>query len=391
MGKTLHANMYRRLLPSPDMRVRLYPGASAQPLYVVTGANFLSYDQQIHGDEPTHAYHNMITLEGENKTYLMNSGAALAQKLIATNANIILHGRDSLALKTALNGQSSRNNLTIVGGDLATDQDGMRMTTAIQDFSERHKISEVRLVAYQSFAQASACPFKTMDQEDTFEIERAATGRIRFVYNMASVGYWLLDACQQKQLRVVSLSALAATRPSFGLVADSADKVMNETLWGTFHIEANHLQTAPVSVTQINPGITTSGQVYRGQEMHDFIHEEARADGYPLKKAWANLPQISANDVAEVAIRMISGEEGSDPNTGLPNNIRQCLYGGYDPEDLKTIFERYAGQVLNGMNFSTKALGPDHLFASHTRYGRLPRIKMRSYNRISLTPPGQLF
>lgn len=381
------AEMYNRLAAGRRGAV-LAPGEEgAAPLYVITGVNFTPYDPTCHGDEETHAFSPLAP------GYLMNNGAAVATRLIAAGANLVLHGRDSLRLRQALKLEpGAGERVAIIGGDLATDQDASRLMGAIADYARDRPVREVRLMAYQSFAQTSGSPFKTMPDEDICEVERAASRRIRFVYNMAAIGYWLLHDQGQARLRLLSLSALAAHRPSFGLIADCADKAMNEVCWKTFHIESTHLTGKPVNLIQVSPGITTACDIYRGGDMYDFIHEEAVADGFPMART-GRLPQLSADDVGEVATRMLTLEPGQDPNTNLPMRIRESLYGGYTPQKLQALCHAHVHSAANGgVSVGTGAdKGPDHLFAPYTVYGRLPPISPSAYQRISLTPPGQSF
>ncbi|MFA7276462.1 MAG: hypothetical protein WC043_06650 [Pseudobdellovibrionaceae bacterium] len=385
------SKIYSRLIYRPLPQDILSHSSAAKPLYLITGASLTLYDPQKHGDEPTHA-----TLHGggerRNQTYLMNNGAATALELIKGGENVLLHSRDSLALRKALGEVANSRNLSIVGGDISVDQDAARLITSITDFAGNRSVSEVRMMAYQSFAQSSGQPFKTMINEESCEAERASSRRIRFVYNMAAIGYWLLEEQNQSALRVVSLSALAAHRPSFGLMADTSDKVMNEACWRTFHLEANHLTGKPINVVQINPGITTACDVYRGENMRSFLLEEAEADGFPMDRGIASIPQLSAHDIAEVASRMIRGDVGDDPNHKLPERIKMALYGGYSPDQLKSIFKHHVQCNEDGtIEFGMARKGPDHLYAAYTTYGKLPIISGNGYQRISLTPQGQTF
>ncbi len=382
--------IYSRLLYRPQPQNILSHSSLSEPLYLVTGAALTLYDPEKHGGASTHAlFHGGG--EGKNQTYLMNNGAATALKLIKAGEKVLLHGRDSLALRKGFGYLADSPNLQIIGGDISVDQDAARLITSIIDFAACRPISEVRIMAYQSFAQSSGKPFKTMIEEETCEVERAASRRIRFVYNMAAVGYWLLEEQKQSALRVITLSALAAHRPSFGLMADTSDKVMNEACWRTFHIEANHLTGRPVNIVQVNPGITTACDVYRGEDMKNFLHEEAKADGFPMEFD-RNIPQLSANDIAEVASRMMKGEVGSDPNIDLPDRVVASLYGGYSRDELMDIFNHHVRSCEDGtIECGTARKGPDHLYAAYTIYGKLPIISKDAYQRISLTPQGQTF
>lgn len=384
------SQIYSHLIHTPQPRDVFSQAQQAKPLYLVTGASFTEYDAAKHGHEDTHA---MFLEGGKNgdKAYLMNNGATIAMKLIQAGENVLLHGHDAFALSTGLGKVAQAPNLKIVGGDISVDEHASNLMTGITDFALHHPTSEVRIMAYQSFAQTSGNPFKTMIEEEVGEVERAASRRIRFVFNMSAINYWLLEQQKQASLRIVSLSALAAHRPSFGLMADTADKVMNEACWRTFHIEANHLMKKPVNVVLINPGITTACDVYRGDYMKNFLHEEATADGFPMDQA-APIPQLSAHDVAEVATRMLRGDVGADPNKGLSDRIIGALNGGYSPEKLKEIFKKHVAFPEEGhIQCGTTRSGPDHLFAGYTEYGRLPTISDNGYQRISLTPTGQTF
>jgi hypothetical protein len=154
---------------------------------------------------------------------------------------------------------------------------------------------------------------------------------------------------------------------------------MNENIWRTFHLEANHLTQKPVSVIQINSGITTACGVYQGDDMRRFLMDEAKADGHPmdaqLNQSSTPLPQLSASDVGDVAYRMLTAAHGSDTNINLPPTVQNALFGGYSPEALRAIFNRVVKDLGDRIEIGVDQPGPQHLYAAYTTYGRLPAVE----------------
>lgn len=381
LGESASKNHTPLLSATPD----------AKPLYVVTGASFTPYDPDVYGQENAQA----VFENARGEKFLMNTGAATLMRLIENGDTVVVHGTSPTTICRALDLADDTPAVKIVGGDLTTQEDTRALVDAIRKSAAEQPVSEVRLMAYQSFAQNNGSPFKPMHEESVQEVDRAALRRIRFSFNMAAVGYWLLDAENQPQLRVVVMSALAANRSSYGLVADAADKFMNENCWRTFHLEANYLTGKSVNVTQVNPGITNACGVYQGSDMRDFLMDESIADGHPMAENVRTdpkaLPQLSSRDVAEVVFRALTTPDGADMNKDLPDPVKQALFGGYTPDQLKAIFNRTVQEKDGRIEFAVDQPGPQHLYAAYTTYGALPTIKPNGYQRISLTPPGQTF
>jgi hypothetical protein len=267
---------------------------------------------------------------------------------------------------------------------------------ALEAMSAQKPVSTVRMGLYQSFAQAAGDPFKPMHVEPVAEVERAAGKRLRFVYNMAAMGYDFLLNRGLDSLRIVSLSALASQRATYGLLADAADKYMNELTWRTFHLESNVSTGKPVSLYQINPGITAACDVYQRDSVRQVVNRESVADGFPLDdevlKGEKPLPAMSANDVAWVADAMLTTEEGADPNENMPAHVKELLYGGFTPEELKARFGEAVQATESGVAVDPNHVLPEHMLAAATEYGALPsELRPGDYKRISLCPPGQRF
>lgn len=360
----------------------------AEPVYILTGASFTPYDPAKHGDEDTHAFWNV---DGQN--YLMNNTAAVLQTLLKDNCRVLLHSRSDQELtKKIVDG----HRVHVIGGDLADTAILPTMYDELAKMSREQPISDVSMVLYQSFAQNNGEPFKPMHRESVEEVERATSRRLRFVYNMAAMGYDLLTNRGLDNLRVVSLSALAANRASYGLLADAADKFMNELAWRTFYLESNVSTGKPVSVFQINPGITTACETYRDPQAMKTVIQESIADGFPLSDevidGTAPIPQLSAHDVAWITNALLRTPEGDDPNKGMPDHVKATLYGGFSPQELKRRLLKSLTIGDETSSIDNDSVLPDHILTPATTYGALPSpMKGGIYKRISMTPKGQEF
>jgi hypothetical protein len=287
-------------------------------------------------------------------------------------------------------------NVIVIGGDLAEPDILKKIYGALDEMGARQPVSTLKMALYQSFAQGGGMPFKPMHVEAPAEVERAANKRTRFVFNMAALGYDLVMNREMEDLRIASLSALAANRASYGLLADAADKFMNELAWHTFHIEANASTGKPVTVYQVNPGITTACDVYESDAVKQLVRRESVADGFPFDDrvlaGEKGLPQMSARDVAVVVEKLLDTPYGEDPNKGLPKHVRRLLTGGFEEKELRRRFKKAVKRTRTGVSVDAAGLLPDHMLRSGTEYGALPqKLRAGEYKRISLTPPGQRF
>ena len=362
--------------------------SQAEPVYFLTGASFTAYDEIKHGKEPTHAF-----LQKGDDLYLMNNTSAILKRLLNDNCRVLLHTRSGVEFTRNL---IDNPRVEIIEGDLGEPEILQSAYKRLAVMSAEKPISDVSMVLYQSFAQNSGEPFKPMHREPVEEVERAANRRIRFVYNMAAMGYDLLMNRGQQDLKIISLSALAANRASYGLMADAADKVMNELAWKTFHLEANASTGKPVSVYQINPGITTACDTYRDPRAMNVVIRESVADGFPMDDdvltGAADIPQLSAYDVAWVSDQLLRTVDGQNPNMGMTPEIKATLYGGFTPAELKKRFLAALEANDDTMVLNTDNLLPEHIMTPGTVYGALPSpMKKGDYKRISMTPLGQRF
>lgn len=374
----------------PEMpEFKLAPqNTDAEPVYFLTGASFTRYDETKHGKEPTHAF-----LKSGDDLYLMNNTAAILQRLLNDNCRVVLHTRSGVELTRKL---INDPRVQIIEGDLGEPQILQDAYKALATMSAEKPVSQVSMVLYQSFAQNSGEPFKPMHREPVEEVERAANRRLRFVYNMAAMGYDLLMNRGMEDLKIISLSALAANRASYGLMADAADKVMNELAWKTFHLEANASTGKPVSIYQINPGITTACDTYRDPRAMNVVVRESIADGFPMDDdvltGTGHIPQLSATDIAWVSDKLLRTAEGENPNKNMTPEVKATLYGGFTPQELKKRFLAALEASGDTMVLNTDNLLPEHIMTPGTVYGALPSpMKKGDYKRISMTPLGQRF
>ncbi|QQG35466.1 MAG: hypothetical protein HYS17_07940 [Micavibrio aeruginosavorus] len=363
----------------------------AAPVYILTGASFTLYDQAKHGNELTHAFWE-TPLAGHR--YLMNNTAAILQNLVKDGCRVLLHTRSDPDLTRQL---VNNPDVRVIQGDLGDPEILQSMYRELAGMAAERPISDVAMALYQSFAQNSGEPFKPMHKEAVEEVERAASRRLRFIYNMAAMGYDLLMNRGQDNLRIVSLSALAANRASYGLLADAADKFMNELAWRTFYLESNISTGKPVSVFQINPGITTACDTYRDPQAMKTVLQESIADGFPLSddilRGTAPIPQLSAHDVAWITNALLRTPEGANPNDGMPDEVKATLYGGFSPQELR---QRLLAAITidsdGGAGIDNGSILPDHILTPGTTYGALPSpMKGGVYKRISMAPRGQEF
>lgn len=366
--------------------------ANGDPVYIVTGIGFTPYAPETHGTEPTHAFYN------GRRDYVMNNTAAVLQRLMDDGHRVVAHIKGDTDLAgNLIAAHPNSDKVKIVGGDLTEPEVLHDIYGAMAGFGEEQPINNVRMILYQSFAQGNGSPFNPIHIEKPEEVERAASRRTRFVYNMAAMGYDMLMNKGLDDLRIVSLSALAAQRATYGLLADAADKFMNELTWRTFHLEANISTGKPVSVYQVNPGITTACDIYRNPQSRTLIKRESLADGFPMdENVFADdrtpLPQLSANDVAWVADTLARTPDGADPNENMPAQIKSLLYGGFTPEDLRARFQQAIAMIDGNIEVDPAHALPEHIMTPGVKYGALPdKVEKGAYKRISLTPVGQRF
>jgi NAD(P)-dependent dehydrogenase (short-subunit alcohol dehydrogenase family) len=367
-------------------------GANSQPVYIVTGASFTAYDKKIHGEFTTHSYSDYAACGSQ---YLLNNTASIAEKLLAQGHRVVLHVKDK-AQAEHIFGDVDASQIHIIEGDLGNSQVVEDIYAGLSRFAQNAPISNIGLSLYQSFAQSGGMPFHPMHQEQIETIEAAANKRLRFVYNMVAMSYDMLLNRQVDDLRIVSLSALASNRATYGLIADAADKFMNELAWRTFYIEGRALTGKNISYFQVNPGITTACEVYKLPEIRDLVIDEAAADGFPFSSdvtsGKSQLPQISAEQVAWVSQRLLTAQVGDDLNKNLPPYIKRLLSGGRSYADLKSQFEAAVQCDDESLSINLNNELPEYIFSPASTYGALPKtIEKNMYRRITLTPPGQLF
>jgi NAD(P)-dependent dehydrogenase (short-subunit alcohol dehydrogenase family) len=368
--------------------------AGASPVYLVTGIGMTEYDQEIHGDLDTHEFYE--SGDENNTRYLMNNTAAILKRLLDDGERVVAHGKDAEVLASVIANHPNRHNVEIIDGTLS---DLSIIPTIYEKFaahSEKAPISNIGMVLYQSFAQGTGSPFKPMHQEQVSEVERASSNRVRFVYNMAAMGYDLLVNKQADDLRIISVSALAANRATYGLIADAADKTMNELLWKTFHLEANISTGKDVTIYQVNPGITTACDVYKNEEARTVVKRESIADGFPMDAAVFSgeqeIPQMSVDAVASVSDSLLRTPYGYNPNESLGDDVKQYFYSGFDPDDFRERFDAAVESHGNTRTINAAGRLPEHAFKPETVHGALPSVIVNGdYKRIALTPPGQKF
>lgn len=364
----------------------------ALPVYIITGASFTPYDRDLHGEFTTHSFSRYAPYGSK---YLLNNTSAIAETLLDHGNRVILHVKDKkLAQDIFKHVDSSK--LQLIEGDLGKPQVVEDIYQSLSNLAQHAPIKNIGLGLYQSFAQQGGMPFKTMHEEDIETVEGAANKRLRFVYNMAAMSYDMMLNRGVEDLRIVSLSALASSRATYGLLADAADKYMNELAWRTFYIEGKALTGKDITYFQVNPGITTACEVYKLPEVKQLVIDEAAADGFPFSKdvieGREELPQLSADHVAWVSNKLLTAKEGEDLNKDMPPYIQQLLTAGYDFDELKGKFNAAVNQDGKSISINLDNQLPEHIFTSATTFGALPdKVEKGMYRRVTLTPPGQRF
>lgn len=378
-----------------DSSFRISKSPDASTVFVLTGVAYTPYDEEVHGHEESHSFSGYKNKNG--KRFLMNNTAALLETLLTDGERVVVHTSNAAVTKEALSENGIDPNLfNVIDGDLADRGVIPKIYKSLNEMSNHKPIGDIRMALYHSFAQGQKDPFKPMHIEDCATVETAANRRLRFVYNMSAIGYDLLVNRDLEDLRIVSLSALAALRASYGLLADAADKYMNELAWKTFHIEANASLNKSVSLYQVNPGITTSCDTYQRAGVRELVERESIADGFPLSddilRGEKNLPQISSDAVSNVVDRLLRTPISGDSNADLPDSIKELLYGGYDRGELGNLISSSIKVEDGDIYMDQNGALPDYVMRSGSMYGCLPKeIKLGDYHRISLCPLGQKF
>lgn len=365
---------------------------AARPVYIVTGASFTEYDRDLHGEFTTHSFSRYAPYGSK---YLMNNTSAIAERLLDQGERVILHVKNK-DLAADIFKHVDPSKLYLIEGDLGQPKVVEDIYQGLGHFAGDAPVKNIGLALYQSFAQQGGMPFKTIDQESVETVEGAANKRLRFVYNMAAMTYDMLLNRNVDDLRIVSLSALASSRATYGLLADAADKYINELAWRTFYLEARAHTGKDISYFQVNPGITTACEVYKLPEVKDLVIREARADGFPFSKkieeGKAELPQISADHVAWVSKKLLTAKVGDDLNKDMPPYIRQLLSAGYSMDELTKKFNAAVQSDGKSLSINLHNELPEHIFAPAQTLGALPDcVEKNMYRRVTLTPPGQKF
>lgn len=372
---------------------RLQPdNKHARPLVLITGIGLSPFVDAKHTDA------NAVVADPRDpsRSVILNTSAAVLLDVVAAGHPVVAHAKDKDAIDALLKGRAAPGQVTVLSGDLTESTTNRAIAKAIAAQAERQPVSEVRMVLYNSFAQNNGSPFKPLHRERVEEVERAASKRLRFAYNMSALGYFLMEKAEQKGLRVVSLAALASLRASYGLMADACDKYTCELSWKTFHAEANIHTGRPVTVFQVNPGIVAAGDVYADPANRKLVVREAIADGHPLSNAVtagvAPLPQLNARDVAAVVTALVRTDDNKDPNALLAPHVRELLTAGRPLEELREKLTAAArthedGSISVGLDHAL----PDYAYAAGQSFGRLPMMEPGRYRRVSIAPPGQRF
>lgn len=372
---------------------RLQPGAAdARPMALVTGINYTPFEDARHSDA------NSVVPDPRDpsRSVILNTAAAVLLQLVEAGMPVVAHAKSPAALEALLEGRAAPGQVTIVSGDLTETATNRSIAEAIGAQSRAHAVSEVRMVLYNSFAQNNGSPFKPLHREAVGEVERAAARRLRFAYNMSAMGYFLMERAGQPGLRVVSLAALAASRASYGLMADACDKFTCELAWKTFHAEANAHTGRPVTVVQVNPGIVAAGDVYADEANRRLVVREAIADGHPLSNGITAgvepLPQLNAGDVASIVAALVRVKDGGDPNDYVSPRVAELLTAGRPMAELRAQLHAATqshadGSVSVGLDHAL----PDYAYAPGQSWGRLPQMEPGRYRRVAIAPPGQRF
>lgn len=374
-------------------RPRLQPDqAAAQPVVLVTGANVEPLDAAKHLATPTKSIRQV-----GNTGFILNQAAAFLQAhLENSQAQIVAQVRPdrAAAVAQAFSTHPARDRLHLVPVETGGRPLVQAFYRAAAQIAARQPVSRLDIVPYESFAAGLAQPFRPIYAETADNVIAAAAKRARMFHQMAMVAYDVLANTEQKELRVVAMTALAARRVGGNLLADAMHKLVStnyiETLAreGQFHFPDRRLATVEVA-----PGIVDNG-IYDSQPARVATLERAAINGFPfdnvaaLTRSIDGLPKINPMDIGLVASRYLTAPFGAPIHETLPPHVRELAYGGRSRADFLKAAQESADRAPGHVQL--RATLPNWCAVPGMELGRIAPLRP-GYQFVPLCPPGQYF
>ncbi len=374
-------------------RARLQPEQNgAQPVVFVTGANVEQLDKDKHRVTPTKS----IRQVGDEGFILNQSSAFLQAHLENSQAQIVAQVRPdrAAAVARAFSTHPERDRLHLV----PVETGGKPMVQALYQqaaqIATRQPVSRIDIVPYESFAAGLAQPFRPIYAEAVDNVIEAAAKRARMFHQMAMVAYDLMANTEQKELRVVAMTALAARRVGGNLLADAMHKLVSTNYMETLAREGQfHFPDRKLATVEVAPGIVDNG-IYDNKPARVATLERAAINGFAfdnnakLAGSIEALPKINPIDIGLVASRYLTAPFGAPIHETLPQRVQALAYGGRPREEfLKTaqqLATREPGHVQVG------EILPNWCAVPGMELGRIAPLRP-GYQFVPLCPPGQYF
>ncbi len=267
---------------------------------------------------------------------------------------------------------------------------------AFADLSTKVPVSAIHLVPYESFAASLPEPFKALIAESPDNLVQAVAKRARLYHQMALVAYDLLATSEQKSLRLIGITALAARRVGGNLLVDTAHKLISTNYLETLALEASaHFGDKKLHVIEIAPGIVDSG-LYDNPSTRRATVENALINGFPFVDAKCclssieQLPKLSPYDVGLIASFYLKARTGESFHARLSEDVQNLANGGHQRAD---ILSKASGIVKQNDTHAeiTRSL-PSWALVPGVELGRFAPLRPEGgYQFIPVVPPGQHF
>lgn len=364
---------------SPPPKLRCSP-REGTPVALVTGVSVTQFDPNTHHRTATKAHFP------DTPEVLCNVSLPFALRLAQSGQRVVAqcHPRQRELLAGLLALQPWSGNVRLLAADLGTSDWASEVDDVIHSWSMEEAVSRVDLMLYESYTADISRPFVPTWEEDVGVLAAAIERRICFYKTMSEYGYRLLLTCQQPELRVVALTALASFRPVAYLFADGAHKVVSSKFLQTWAIESAAHCEQPVAVVELCPGVVDTG-LYDPPGVRTVAWMKADLNGQPFEdnvdpKSVETWPMLSPDVVAELGCAYFSSEWGDDAGLHeLGRRYQAVLSGGRSQSQMSDVcWRRERGVQLP-------------LYASYPgyRWGSLPPLKP-GYQPVFLTPVGQM-
>jgi len=372
---------------------------NAEPVSIVTGACFSAVPREnsklVPADE---------LFEIDSQLFLPNQGAATAIALLKAGRRVVLHCcPDSLARATKiLKFYDLTENAKIVTGEIVSLSFIASICGEIASFAETQPISRVDLCLYESFTarlskEIGRSPFIPIFEEPASDLRKLVADRGEFFLNFLLFAFDLILNRGQKELRIISISALAAARPAGHLAVDALHKVVGSTLLRTFPIDLSQMAISKeitCNVIEVMPGIVFGGYNRVGERLATAMRRERGAPSFAgeISGEIEDFPTISPGLVAEAASLYQLLDSQADLSGAASPELLALTFAGRSQEVLFSAFEG-VGEVSEAggrtvLDVSTKL--PSYCLLPGSRFGALPPLR-GGYIPVPLTPSGQLF